>query len=380
MRLLVNFKGDFTAADLMTAMNAVSAQPYEGRTSVGTLILASEDACALQLKFQTPIFLSETRALRKAVEMTDSSIHLITDGSVATGLGHLRVGYEKASESSFMLRVLGRGSWELVHADASLMTVSDGHASVPRERLSKETFSDTAIRLFGDSCDVEALWDLALAAAKQSHGTMLVVHENAASEAVRLAPPAMQVEPQQLTDSTLLAVSAIDGAILVDPAGHCHAVGTILDGRAAPNLGDASRGARYNSAIRYLEEARDKCLIIIVSEDGMLNLIPDLPRRVLRSYVESTVNDLEEISRQEPVNFEASHRKETHLRSLGAYLTAEQCIRANDALERVENYRGRTAQSHNGLGFITSVGHALFKPNPHLDESLFLPEEVENRT
>jgi hypothetical protein len=307
--------------------------------------------------------------------MTDPRLHLVTNGNVAIGLGALADGYAPARESAFFLRVIGRGSWELEHAGVPLLVVTDGHASVPRPRLARPTFDDAVERLFGDDGDVERLWDLALAASGQAHGTMLVVLADARAEAIRLAPPAIRVEPGPLTNSTLLAVSAIDGAIIVDPGGRCHAVGAILDGRAAPGLGDASRGARFNSAHRYLAEAGGACLIIIVSEDGMINLIPDLPRRMKRSYVESVLADVESLAHDEPVDFEAFHKREEHLRSLAFYLTSEQCTRANNSRERVEQFRESSFKSHDGLGGITRVGYALLEPDPRLDDTFFLLEE-----
>jgi hypothetical protein len=183
----------------------------------------------------------------------------------------------------------------------------------------------------------------------------------------------MSVQPDLLSDETLLAVSSIDGAIIVDPTGRCHAVGAILDGRAAPELGDASRGARFNSAHRYLAEAGSACLIIIVSEDGMINLIPDLPRRVERSYVESVVAEVEALSKEDPIDFETFHRREDHLRSLSFYLSPEQCERANEARERVETFRESSFRPNGGLGGITRVGYARFEPDRRLDESWFLP-------
>ncbi|MGZ4604791.1 MAG: diadenylate cyclase [Blastococcus sp.] len=374
VRQLVYFKGDFMGSGLGSAMNLVAAQPYEGRTGVGTMLMAAERDYCLELTFENPIDLGQTRALRKALEMTDTRLHLVTNGSVAFGLGTLAAGYDPKSESAFFLRVIGRGSWELEHAGMPLMVVNDGQASVPRERLARSTFDDAVDRLFGDDGDVQRLWELARAASHQAHGTMLVVHADAASEAIRLSPPAMRVKPRPLTDSTLLAVSAIDGAIIVDPTGKCQAVGAILDGRATPGSGDASRGARFNSAHRYLAEADSACLIIIVSEDGMLNLIPDLPRRVQRSYVERVLTEIESLSLQNPVDFEAFHKREEHLRSLAFYLTPEQCTRGNDARERVERFRESSFAPHDGLGGITRIGYARLEPNPELDDSFFLPE------
>lgn len=372
---IVYHKGyDYMGGDLDSAMNLVAAQPYEGRTGVGTMLMAAEADYLLELAFENPISLTETRALRKALEMTDPDLHLVTNGRVALGLGRVSDRYSSDSEAAFSLRVIGRGSWELEHAGISLLSVIDGSAFVPRQRLDRATFDDVVERLFSGEADVDRLWSLALAASRQAHGTMLVVHAKAHEEAARLSPPAMRVEPGQLSDSTLLAVSAIDGAIIVDPLGRCHAIGAILDGRAAPGLGDASRGARFNSAHRYLAEAGRRCLIIIVSEDGMLNLIPDLPRRVKRSYVESVLVEVERYSQVEPVDFETFHKREEHLRSLAFYLTPKQCTRANDARERVEEFRQSSFRPQNGLGGITRVEYAPIEPNPQLDDTFFLEE------
>ncbi|HIB66545.1 MAG TPA: hypothetical protein EYO33_15875, partial [Phycisphaerales bacterium] len=61
-------------------------------------------------------------------------------------------------------------------------------------------------------------------------------------------------------------------AVLLDPQGLCYGVGVILDGPATPQ-GSPARGARYNSAIRYLS-AHPGCLIIAVSEDGPVDIFP----------------------------------------------------------------------------------------------------------
>lgn len=135
--------------------------------------------------------------------------------------------------------------------------------------MSREQFEDTVERLFPEAGEEDAarLWELARLAAAQQHGTMLVVHRDAAAEADRLAPQALQIDPTLLRGDVLRAMTNIDGAVLVTPDGQCHAVGVILDGTATGD-GDSARGARYNSAVRYLQAAHDQCLIIIVSEDA----------------------------------------------------------------------------------------------------------------
>ena len=65
----------------------------------------------------------------------------------------------------------------------------------------------------------------------------------------------------------------MDGSLLIDPHGICHAVGVILDG-AAQGVGDPARGARYNSAIRYQSGATSPTVVVVVSEDGGVDLVP----------------------------------------------------------------------------------------------------------
>ena len=86
-------------------------------------------------------------------------------------------------------------------------------------------------------------------------------------------------------------MASIDGAILADLDGNCHAYGVILDGKAdnkenntVPSDGSCKdRGARYNSTKTYIDsfqtisasDEREAIRIGIVrSEDGMLNIFP----------------------------------------------------------------------------------------------------------
>ena len=82
----------------------------------------------------------------------------------------------------------------------------------------------------------------------------------------------------------------------------------------------SSRGARFNSAVRYHDTHRAvKCLVIIVSEDGMINLLPNLRRQVARDSVESVVRQLEESLTDDP-DYEVFFRHWEHLESLAFYL------------------------------------------------------------
>jgi len=79
--------------------------------------------------------------------------------------------------------------------------------------------------------------------------------------------------PRPSADFRERLVTAIDGAVLLDPDAYCYSIGVILDGKAAPGRGTSTRGARFNSAIRYVETSPYPCLAIVVSEDGMVDVI-----------------------------------------------------------------------------------------------------------
>ena len=103
---------------------------------------------------------------------------------------------------------------------------------------------------------------------------MLVISESAAEEAQRLSVQGTPLVPCALTPELLRNLTPIDGAVILTPKGICHAIGTILDGRATEK-GNPARGARFNSAVRYVESRSAPCLAVVVSEDGGIDLIPD---------------------------------------------------------------------------------------------------------
>lgn len=121
------------------------------------------------------------------------------------------------------------------------------------------------------------LCELIQVAADQPHGTMVVVTENAQEESERLAEQSIPVVPFKLDTELMKRITAIDGAVIMDQKANCYALGAILDGSIKKREGDSSRGARFNSAVKYSSRAaehNEKCVIIVISEDGMVDLFP----------------------------------------------------------------------------------------------------------
>jgi hypothetical protein len=361
----------FVGSGLKESLDAVAAQPYEGRTGVGTLHLMSREHPHVEvvISFDRAVSVRATRELRKVLEMSAPGLGLLCDGADVYGMGRVNPDFDPSDEDAFLVTVVGRGSWEFVvpagraSPAKPLLRVDNGQARLPQDRLSKGKFLDSVGRLFPDAPNgsAELLWDLAQACAEQAHGTMLVVHPSASEEGARLQPQALTIEPTHPSPEALLAMTSIDGAVLVAPDAHCHAVGVILDG-IATGTGDPARGARYNSAVRYLAGKGEGALIIIVSEDGMINLLPDLRPRRKREDVERAVQRLRAASERSP-DYEAFHALVRHVESLQFYLNQEQCDVVNAARKTVEEYRSQTGMY---------IHFEQMKPDPAMNDSYWL--------
>lgn len=363
----------FLGTGLKESLDAVAAQPYEGRAGAGTVLLTAPDHPHAEaiVSFDRPVPVRATRELRKVLEMSASDLGLLCDGEHVRGMGRLTAAYDPRAEDAFVATVVGRGSWELAlpagennGAGVPLLRVDNGRATLPKARLSKDKFLDTVARLFPQAPDGSAdrLWDLAQTCAEQAHGTMLVVHQQAADEGQRLQPQALTIAPTHPSQEALLAMTSIDGAVLVGPDARCHAVGVILDGTAT-GTGDPARGARYNSAVRYLAGHGQGALIIIVSEDGMMNLLPDLRARRRREDAPRAVERLVAASEGTP-DYEQFYGLVRHVASLEFYLDQAQCDAVNAAQQAVSDRRwNRSGQR---------VAYRQMKPDPNMDDTHWL--------
>jgi hypothetical protein len=224
------------------------------------------------------------------------------------------------------------------------------------------TVRDTLDRVLGGAgADLDYLLGLIEAASDASHGTTLTISANAAGEADRLAGPSTRLVPEPLQHDLLRRYADMDGALLIDPIGVCHAVGVILDGDAH-GRGDPARGARYNSAIRYQAAASVPTVVVVISEDGGVDLVPVPRRRVRRQVLADAIARLEESpSAPSPVAFAEAFKA---LEDLAFYLSQEQCNQVN-AITQAEQER-RSAYQH-----VVRIWPTL-SPHPDMDDTYFL--------
>lgn len=246
----------------------------------------------------------------------------------------------------------------------TLRTGTYGVPTLPSARIKEADVHVLLHRVFGGAAHLDAagIWSSVEAAVEQKHGALLVVSAAAQSEAMRLAAQATPVKPSAPSPDVIRRITAIDGAVLLDPGGVCHAIGVILDGEAVED-GDPARGARFNSAKRYVARARAETVALVVSEDGHVNMLPELPPLIRRSEVAGRVAALHALADDVWSDW---HRERNWLDKHRFYLSEEQCAQVNADLAKL-----KAASEGEGLLF----GGRPFAPDPAMNDSFFEPEE-----
>lgn len=314
---------------------------YEGSESLGQLIISEphHPNVTITVELAKPVALSEYRKIRKLLQTADQSTSIISDGNEVFGLGRLTGQYSPKDESLYIIQFVDHYHWVATHNNQPLMRCKYGLPGLVREGIDRGTFQDICTRLFAIAKPrINQLYEIAMAAIHQQHGALVVISDGAAAEAERLKNQSFPIKPLPLTTQNVLSFSAIDGAVLVDTKAICHAIGVILDGPAT-SKGDASRGSRYNSAVRYVEFIKPTypCLIIVVSEDGMVDLIPNLKPRIQRSTIDDRIQQFVEITRQTDPDRKRFYKLNSFFEDNAFYLSVEDCKLINEHRKSIES-------------------------------------------
>lgn len=365
-----NFEG---LHGLFDACNIISSLKYENEPVFGKMIIApiKHDNVRITLKLDTPINIKEYRKVRKFLELTSSKNNIISDSAMIYGLGEIRGQYNPVLENLFEIRFTGHYQWELLHSNNKLMNVSYNVPSVPQFKINKEKFYSDFSRIFplSKENDADTIFAIIEEAINQKHGTMLVVSDGAKDEAERLKNQSFKIEETFIDSSFIQKITAIDGAILLDYNGKCYSIGVILDGLAV-SKGSSARGARFNSAIRYYEFAKKKnnLLILIVSEDGMIDFIPNLKPQILKSTLIKMIDKLEKLKLERSISIKEFNRLSEDIYNYEFYFSKEQCDIINSIRKDIED---RLWKEHEG--YMQIVRNDL-EPSSEMNDSYFLEE------
>lgn len=355
---------------LFNACNYIASLSYEGAESVGGMIIARDGHpnVSITIQLSKPIRLEKYRAIRKLLEITTTGESILTDGEFVTGFGKVTGSYDPTDSDLFVVRFTGHHKWELLHDRNTMMVVKHEVPRMPSPMLIEADFISACAILFPNtnSSNVTLLYHLALSACKQRHGTILVITPFAKEEAERMSSQSTGIVPTAVDQEILHCVSSIDGAVLIDMDGLCHAIGVILDGSAIPN-GDTGRGARYNSTLRYIHGMKERnmpCLAVVVSEDGTAELMPALQRQIGKDDLDKKEQLIDGLLEKEEHDFENSFYLFKWLEAHRFYLSNELCEKANKlALKHEQELKTK--------GAIT-ISRKKFTPNPEMSDAFLI--------
>lgn len=345
----------------------ISAMKYEQRESRGMVIVAKKDHPVLsnRLVFDEPVPLGDTRHVRKLLELGSQHGALHINHEDAFGLVE-NVDVDCQDESIFSIRILGHHSWDVRYGRDVLMGSRDGQPYLHKVERFEVTLKEDLPRIFSDISvdDAEQIVALVKQAAKATHGAMIVISGNAKAEATRLKAQSTAIESVQLNTELLSDIIEIDGAILIDATGCCHAIGVILDGMATEH-GDRSRGSRYNSALKYVQSGTDSAIptmAIVISEDGTVDTIPFLRPRIRKSVLTALMKKLQSF-KDGPVSVRNYNQTLDGLNGYRFYLQKEDSDLINELTPTIERKLKKE-----------SPGTALIEREPFVPNAEMNPE------
>jgi Tfp pilus assembly protein PilF len=305
--------------NLFDEINYISTLTYEGVNAAAKLLIINkkmlDQYINFYIEFEDPIYYKEYRKIRKLLETSDNNIYLIGDYEKIYGLGKFKnlMKFERnlpvfifnftgkfeysinsVSINSNIIKENAGSNDEIVRwtlSESLNVNITYGKPDLNENKFSESTLVDLIKKTFSEELKeneverINAIKQIVNYAKNQKHGTTLVftTPEIANSEVRKLKKQSIPIKDKNLffesdqLERVISRITCIDGSVYFDIEGKCHAIGVILDGLAQESMGDSSRGARYNSSIRYImkDELQHKCIIVIISEDGMVNIIPD---------------------------------------------------------------------------------------------------------
>ena len=346
-------------SDLFGALNEIASLTYERSGAQGKLNVTTHENLKkwLTVRFKTPVLLRESRTMRKVLQITDDAMAVMADPTRAYGLGTRRIAPDVVEVS-----ITGHATWEASVNGDKFVRVAYGKATIPNQPIEFHELKDIAERTIGNA-NTRLIWETVQAVRERGQGAIIVVSKDPEAETARLNSQGMPIDPDYLELEAIGRLSSVDGAVILGPDGRCHAFGVILDGVANED-GDRARGSRFNSAVRYQSMETAGSMIIVISDDGTIDMLPRLMPRVDEGEVAAAVDAFCEYCDSLLVEAEEFERLYERIKRLAFYLDDEQCCRVN---EKHEQEMERRTES----GGVRITGRNL-KPDPRMNASYFL--------
>ena len=278
---LITVSGEST--DLYSIINEISVTSYEKKECVSRISICSGnfDSLKYMVKFKDEIKVEEIRKSRKLLQLVGDDSCLVTDGKTWHGVCRLKdVQDEPVAPFNYLVNFTRRAAWNIEKDGATILKYEDGKITIPYFKVELDNKKDLIKKTLnlGKGYDAAVLKIIKKAHAA-GHGSILVFTEEAEAEADRFKIECTRVDDKSsdIKADDISSLSAMDGAVLFNCYGTCYALGVILDGPAAKGA-LASRGSRYNSALRYYRQKQEQgktILVVVISDDGMIDFFPD---------------------------------------------------------------------------------------------------------
>ena len=223
----------------------------------------------LTIKLTKKVYLKDNiRQIRKLMEIASSELSLVL------GRKNMLIGYAtKKKDFECAIYINGHLNIDIFVSDCQLI-YKNGVFRIADSKQFQYPSLPSTLAINGEQKTY--LEDIMKEAYKQKHGTILIVgnKNDVESEVNRLCAlgRGISICPLNLNFhlNEIKNITSIDGAVFIDTNCICYGFGIILDGIAIAR-GNPARGARYNSAVNYVENQKNNNKVFIsaiFSEDG----------------------------------------------------------------------------------------------------------------
>jgi hypothetical protein len=290
----------YLVEEAFTVFSIVSTQKYEKERSEGFIIFPQTRDIPISVEFSKGIDIARRnyRVIRKVLEFSKNpNFSLVAYDGKIVGISDTNLIHTK----SLLIRFY-ENTWEVCMYDPSLIIkskniftldignmrflplirIKNGLPEIPEIKFDRDYLRETLTSTFKNipKESLRKLTEIVSASSRLGHGLIIIITTSniARMEASRLTYKSFQIKPfslfenDELNIELLRSITSIDGAIIIDLDGICYGIGIILDGDIS-GIENPSRGARYNSPLRYIETRNNEAVAIVVSDDGMVDII-----------------------------------------------------------------------------------------------------------
>ena len=276
MNVLIGWDTKIRIYPILEAVLKISRTPEEGAWPKGELIFVEKQSLPMMKfiakfsKTEQPI-LENVKHIRKLLQSVENSDRkLVSDEKTIIGI-------IKGDKPSFSITADFKGQHGFLKLnDNKVCSFLDGSFKSTTRKANlvqvEEALLESSMDPIAASTLFKIITSIVHSAARQRHGCAIVIDLNEKPIFISghsLEQP-LDLEIYEYLELTK-SLSKVDGALHLGADLKLHGFACLLDGRSIPGE-DRSRGARFNSALRFTAE-QDNIIVIVVSSDNPVSIM-----------------------------------------------------------------------------------------------------------